>query len=468
MRTRAQVNYEKARLIILPALLAALLGFFLSDNKTSQRVQAFSSGPPAGYTGAPGEEPEACAECHVPADAGTGNISINAPPNYVPGQTYSITVTHNNPTDDTRQRWGFELTALDTGDEKAGNLQSSDAFTQVLNNQGPGSARQYIEHTSLGTFVGQHHTASWTFNWTAPLTDVGPIFFYTAGNQANNDGNTSGDYIYKTFVITSPISATPDFALDVTPQSRTITAGAMAQYTVTLTPLAGFTGTVNLSTGTLPSGVTASFNPVSVNLNDANPKTSTLTLTSTGGTPLANHQININAQSGSLSHAVQVMLRVVSAMSIDLAVSDTASPNPGQVGINLSYRIALTNNGPAQATNTILTDTLPSGVTFVSASATQGNCNLTTTVNCSLGTLAPGVTAFATIVVAPTVPGQLVNAVTAAASETDFDPSNNSSTITTVVQAAAASPVMLDANLTASTGDQWTQSTDEFGLHRSK
>ncbi|MEP6921315.1 MAG: PQQ-dependent sugar dehydrogenase [bacterium] len=451
MRTRAQLGYEKARLIILPALLAALLGFFLSDNKTNQRVLAFSSGPPAGYTGAPGEEPTACAECHVPADAGTGNISITAPQNYVPGQTYVITVTHNNQLDDTRRRWGFELTALDTGDEKAGNLQSTDAFTQVLNNQGPGSARQYIEHTSVGTFVGQQHTASWTFNWTAPLTDVGPIFFYTAGNQANNDANTSGDYIYKTFVITSPISATPDFALDVTPQSRTITPGAMTQYVVTVTPLAGFTGTVNLSTGGLPSGVTASFNPVSINLVDANPKSSTLTLSSTPGTPIATSAIDVNAQSASLFHTSQVMLRVVSAASIDLAISGTASPNPGQVGLNLSYRIALTNNGPAQATGANITDTLPAGVTFVSATAAQGNCNLTTTVNCVLGTLDPGATAFATIVVMPNAPGQLVNSVSAGANQTDFDLSNNSSTITTVVQAAAASPVMLDANLIAAT-----------------
>ena len=103
--------------------------------------------------------------------------------------------------DQTRLRWGFELTVLDTAsDEKAGELQTLDGLTQVLNNAGPGSARQYIEHTAAGTFIGQQNGASWTFNWTAPAIDVGPVIFYAAGNQANNDGNTSGDYIYKTFV----------------------------------------------------------------------------------------------------------------------------------------------------------------------------------------------------------------------------------------------------------------------------
>src|SRR5690349_25024447 len=166
---------ERLRLIVLPCLLVGFVGFLLSHNLGTRPVQAFSAGPPAGYTGAPQEEPEACAECHVPPDAGTGKISITAPQTYVPGQTYPITVTHSNP-DQTRLRWGFELTVLDTAsDEKAGDLQNTDDLTQVLNKAGPGSARQYIEHTAAGTFVGQHNGASWTFNWTAPATDAGPV-----------------------------------------------------------------------------------------------------------------------------------------------------------------------------------------------------------------------------------------------------------------------------------------------------
>ena len=325
---------EKARLIIVPSLLAAVFGFLLSNNSGTRPVHAFSAGPPAGYTGAPGEVAEACAECHVPPDAGTGHISISAPQTYIPGQTYSITVTHTNP-DLTRRRWGFELTALDTSDEKAGELQNPDGLTQVLNNSGPGGARQYIEHTASGTFIGQQNGASWTFNWTAPATDVGPVTFYTAGNQANNDGNTSGDYIYTTFVTSAPASTTMDFAVGVTPPSRNVVQGSAAQYTVTVTPLAGFTGVVNLSATGLPSGVTAGFNPVSISIIDATSKTSTLTVTTTGTTPLGSQAININAQSGATSHSAQVMLNVVSPTSADLSVTKTASPNPGHVGVSL-------------------------------------------------------------------------------------------------------------------------------------
>ena len=235
---RKKLTLEKARLLLLPSILTAVLGFLLSSGSGNHPAQAFSSGPPAGYTGAPREVPEACAECHVPPDAGTGHISITAPQTYVPGQTYPITVTHTN-MDPTRRRWGFELTVLDSSDERAGNLQNTDVLTQVLNNQGPGGARQYIEHTSAGTFVGQQGGASWTFNWTAPPTDIGPVTFYAAGNQANNDGNTSGDYIYLTFVASAPASTTPDIAISAVPSSRGVTPGGAAQFTITVTPQIG-------------------------------------------------------------------------------------------------------------------------------------------------------------------------------------------------------------------------------------
>jgi len=436
---------------MLAALLTSVVGFVLSHHVGTRSVHAFSAGPPAGYTGAPGEEPEACAECHVPPDAGTGKIAITAPQTYVPGQTYPITVTHTN-ADPTRLRWGFELTVLDTAsDEKAGELQSTNGLTQILNNAGPGSARQYIEHTAAGTFVGQQNGASWTFNWTAPAVDVGPVTFYAAGNQANNDGNTSGDNIYKTFVAVAPASSTPDFVLSVSPASRSVVPGGTALYTVTVTPLAGFTGQVNLSTSTLPIGVAGTFNPASIGITDANSRTSTLTLSTALSTPVNNHAFNINAQSGSTTHSVPAMLNVVSPTSVDLSLTKTASPNPGQVGISLTYRIIATNNGPATATNVTVVDTLPAGVTFVSATTTQGNCNGSGVVNCSLGSLAVGASAIVTIVVTPSASGQITNSATVSANESDFDSTNNTASTTTVIQPAAASPTMLDDNLTVST-----------------
>jgi uncharacterized repeat protein (TIGR01451 family) len=439
------------RLLALAALLTVVAGFLLTHNLGTRPVHAFSAGPPAGYTAAPREEPEACAECHVPPDAGTGHISITAPQTYVPGQTYPITVTHTNP-DQTRLRWGFELTVLDTAaDEKAGELQSIDGLTQVLDNAGPDSARQYIEHTAAGTFIGQHNGASWTFNWTAPAIDVGPVVFYAAGNHANNDGNTSGDNIYKTFVVSAPASTTPDFALSVDPFFRSVVPTGPAFYTVTITPLAGFTGEVNLSAANLPAGVIGIFIPTSVNITDANSKTATLSVSTSANTPIGSHAFDINAQSGSTQHSTQAHLNVVSPSATDLSVTKTASPNPAQVGVPLSYRIIATNHGPAVATNVTVADTLPAGLTFVSATTTQGNCNGTATVNCSLGSLAVGSNAIVTINVTPASAGQVINSAAVSGSEADPDSTNNTATATTLIQPAAPSPTMLDDNLAVST-----------------
>ena len=214
---------EKIRLIVFPSLLAALLGFLLSSNSIIRPAQAFSSGPPAGYTGAPGEEPEACAECHVPADAGTGHISINAPQTYVPGQTYPITVTHTNP-DPSRIRWGFELTVLKNSDNTtAGSLQTKDVLTAILSS----GARTYIGHNGNflgppppvdpqdGTFWGIFNgPVTWNFSWTAPPQGTGPVTFYAAGNAANgNNINDAGDQVYtKTLTLTegslTPVTTT--------------------------------------------------------------------------------------------------------------------------------------------------------------------------------------------------------------------------------------------------------------------
>src|SRR6185437_8610725 len=209
-----------------------------------------------------------------------------------------------------------------------------------------------------------------------------------AGNQANNDGNTSGDNIYKTFVVSAPASTTPDFTLSVAPSFRTVVPTGPAVFTVTVTPLAGFTGTVNLSAANLPTGVSAVFIPTSVNITDANSKDVTVSVSTAQNTPIGVHFFDINAQSGATQHSIQAAFSVVSPSSTDLVVTKTASPNPGQVGVPLSYRITSTNTGPAVATNVSVTDTLPAGLTFVSATTSQGSCSGTATVICNLGSLA--------------------------------------------------------------------------------
>ena len=60
----------------------------------------------------------------------------------------------------------------------------------------------------------------------------------------------------------------------------------------------------------------------------------------------------------------------------DVRITKTDSPDPVIAGNNLTYTIAMTNNGPSTANNVTLTDTLPVGPAFVSATPSVGHAEL--------------------------------------------------------------------------------------------
>ena len=59
----------------------------------------------------------------------------------------------------------------------------------------------------------------------------------------------------------------------------------------------------------------------------------------------------------------------------DLGLSQSDTPDPVNVASGLAYTLIASNNGPEDATGVSVIDTLPAGVVFQSASATQGGCS---------------------------------------------------------------------------------------------
>ncbi|PYS25266.1 MAG: hypothetical protein DMF72_02205, partial [Acidobacteria bacterium] len=135
----------------------------------------------------------------------------------------------------------------------------------------------------------------------------------------------------------------------------------------------------------------------------------------------------------------------------NLAITKTASPNPGVTSANLTYRITITNNGPSPATNVVVTDNLPSGINLISTTPTQGNCLVTTSVTCSLGSMAKDALAVINIVVVPQAPGTLTNTASVTATESDADTSDNSVSLQTNVSSPSNGPAMTDPNLSVKT-----------------
>lgn len=133
------------------------------------------------------------------------------------------------------------------------------------------------------------------------------------------------------------------------------------------------------------------------------------------------------------------------AQSADIAVSEIG-PASGYstAGTNATYTLTVSNNGPSNASNVTLSDTLPLGETFVSLGQTAGptfSCTTGSTVICTLASLAPKVSATFTLVVnidgAVANGTALSNTATATTSTPDPTPSNNSFTANTVVFAKA-------------------------------
>jgi uncharacterized repeat protein (TIGR01451 family) len=124
----------------------------------------------------------------------------------------------------------------------------------------------------------------------------------------------------------------------------------------------------------------------------------------------------------------------------DLSITKTDSPDPLTLPGNLTYTLTVANAGPDAAAAVTVTDTLPAGVSFVSATASVGSCSGTVTITCTLGSLANGASATVAIVVTPTAANPaLSNTATVTATTTDPVSANNSAGATTVVEVEEAS-----------------------------
>lgn len=154
----------------------------------------------AGRTGSPTESN--CTSCHnsYTLNTGGGSIAIthNIPASgYVPGTTYAISVTVAKTG---LALFGFGFEALTASNTSAGTIVVTNTTKMKLVTAGNG--RVNITHKTNGG-AGTSPLA-FSFNWTAPATNLGNITFYSAGVACNNNGNEFGDYVYTTSLSISP------------------------------------------------------------------------------------------------------------------------------------------------------------------------------------------------------------------------------------------------------------------------
>ncbi len=149
--------------------------------------------PPAGHTGAPGEQTCAVSGCHTGSSENLDPTKLSlasvATPSiasgYTPGSIYNMTVNMGTVQQPVK---GFQVTALDQNNNGAGTFTLTNPNSTSLSSIGN---RQYVGHNNANT------TAAWTFRWQAPATNIGPVTFYLVGNGANGNASVAGDIIYR-------------------------------------------------------------------------------------------------------------------------------------------------------------------------------------------------------------------------------------------------------------------------------
>ncbi len=234
-----------------------------------------------------------------------------------------------------------------------------------------GSAINFGTSTSASKY-------SWVFPGGSPATS-------TAQNPGNVTFSAPGTYTISLTVIDatgnsdpSPPTRTitvlptsPDFSITVGPAAQEVVPGGLATYTVTVTPLSGFTGTVNLSVGSesgFPTGITSGgFSPASISTGGS----STLTMrTSTSTVPYA-LSLTITGTSGTISHTASTTLLInlappagLTATAGDAQVSLSWPASVGASGYHVKR--AMVDGGPYE------TFACPSGTSIVDTGLVNG------------------------------------------------------------------------------------------------
>jgi uncharacterized repeat protein (TIGR01451 family) len=128
---------------------------------------------------------------------------------------------------------------------------------------------------------------------------------------------------------------------------------------------------------------------------------------------------------------------------VDLTVTKSGSPatqelNPGSL---ITWTMVVTNNGPSTATGVVVSDPMPAGNTFVSASASpHGTCTGGAILSCNLGTMAAGEHVTITLVTKPSAVGIQTNTVTVGGDRPETNTGNNSATATVEVVGTPTPP----------------------------
>lgn len=154
-----------------------------------------------------------------------------------------------------------------------------------------------------------------------------------------------------------------------------------------------------------------------------------------GASALDIEQPGFDRDSGAgIFDAPGALLHLLAAGTADLSINVVDSPDPATVGESLTYVLAASNLGPDPASDVVVTQTLPAGLVFQSATPDQGSCAASSgEVTCMLGDVESGTGVGITVVVTTTISGSFQSSVSVRGFVIDPVPGNDVATQTTTV-----------------------------------
>jgi hypothetical protein len=180
---------------------------------------------------------------------------------------------------------------------------------------------------------------SWSFPGGVPpsssVATPGNVGYVVPGSSVasltvtDNTGATSSP-------ATRTITVT-DFALSASPASQSVSPGGSTTYAATVTSIAGFSGAVDFAVSGLPSGVTGTFSPGSLNTSGS----TTLNVATSASTPTGSYLLTLTGTSGPVTHSVNVTLVIAGDFSLAVTpASQTVVPNG-----NTTYTATIAGQG---------------------------------------------------------------------------------------------------------------------------
>lgn len=395
------------------------------------------------------------------SDPDTGNNTATASPSPVPVADVAITKTVDENTPDVGSNVVFTVTAANTGPSEATNVKVNDilpnGYTFVSAAAPTGTT--YSNTNGIWTVGNLAKSGSVTLTITATVNPSGNYINTANATATEKDPDTSNNTASATV---APVKIA-DVAVAKTVDNSAPNVGSNVTFTVSATNGGPSTATNVSVNDALPNGYTF-VSATASGTTSYNSTTGMWTVGSliNGANAILSITARVNA-TGDYSNTATISAsekdpdnsnNTATATpgpiaTADLSITKTASDNNPAAGTSITFTITTTNTGPSNATNVEVTDMLPTGYTFVSASAPTGTTYNNTTGKWAVGNLNNGSSSTLTITVTVNASGNHANTAVVTASENDPDDSNNSATANPFPSASADLSVTKTVNFTS-------------------